>query len=496
METAVKYECCQHSINGADKKIYFWLVIILRKGKSMKLKIEKWVEDTNSFDDSVYELFMESINNYKIGSYRSAFIMAYLSFKLTIRNRIVNCSYGRELKKKNPNFWKCDILDVLENDDKWEEKINEIVLASCVSLKERKDIGILNFKNNETAKTEYSYWKEKRNACVHGKNQIIDSSTVENFWNYLMDNLCQFYVLGGEEYLLRELTDIYEYYKYPDISNRDGMSKLLYDIGAIYQDHTENYFSLFLDKIKGSRSYVDDENKGFWNTIIHFNQEKIVDGFVKSISDERLIFFELYEFFPELLEKIVVIRPKFIVADLSDWLKNFKEKNKCDGKKFWCVLVGALSKYGEQVNIDPIINDNTICLVKDVSDKNGDVEILNKYGVFKKYLLNVSDWYFKTDGNSQFSNFGYKNFSDVEICFSLLQWDTDCLDRLDAALCTFKESFPLRQNTYSIQNGRIFMDSCKEVIKTNQEKIKEAMNANGSSYKFINQVMEGTYLEN
>ena len=87
----------------------------------MKLRIEKWVEDTKPFSAPVNELFTEAVNNYKFGSYRSAFIMAYLSFKLTIRERIINCTYGSELKKKNPNFWQDDILAILNNDDKWEE---------------------------------------------------------------------------------------------------------------------------------------------------------------------------------------------------------------------------------------------------------------------------------------------------------------------------------------------------------------------------------------
>ena len=43
----------------------------------MKLRIEKWVEDTKPFSAPVNELFTEAVNNYKFGSYRSAFIMAY-----------------------------------------------------------------------------------------------------------------------------------------------------------------------------------------------------------------------------------------------------------------------------------------------------------------------------------------------------------------------------------------------------------------------------------
>lgn len=466
----------------------------------MKLKIEQWAEDTKPFDPSSYELFAESVSNYKSGSYRSAFIMIYLSFKLTIRNRILGCSYGKELEKKNPRFWEDDILKDLENDDKWEGQVNKIVIASCEHEKNKKDIGILNFRNYELAKTEYNYWKEKRNACVHSKNQIIDQSTVECFWNYLMDNLSQFYVLGGEDYLIRELLDLYKYYKYPDISNKNRITGLLCDIGTVFQNRTEDCFNSFLDGIKENRTPVNDENKDFWGAVIHCTQENVADGFVRCISsgrhkvERRKIFFELYRFFPELLGMIYAINSRFIVEDLSDWLSDFNMSGAEHPEIFWRILADALSKYDDQVNIDKIICEDTFRLIIYFSGKGNESEILNRYDVFKRYLLGVSDWYFRTDATSQHNNFsmGYNDYSNIEICFSYLKWDTECLDKLEAALSTLAESQPLRENYYSILNGRAFKDSCERIIKRNQKKIEEA--AEGRSYQFINQVINDNYL--
>lgn len=459
----------------------------------MKLPIEKWVEDTKPFSVPVNELFTEAVNNYKFGSYRSAFIMAYLSFKLTVRERIISCTYGSELKKKNPKFWECEILSILGNDDKWEEQINTIVIASCASSKT--DIGILNFRNADLAKTEYSYWKEKRNACVHGKDQIIDSSTVETFWNYLRNNLSQFYVLGGEEYLVRELVNIYEYYKYPEIIDRGRVSKLLDGVSTVFQNQTNEYFDHFFKNIKNGHNFVDDENKDFWGSIIHSDQQCIVDGFIKCISSRGDIFFELYQFFPELLEWLVAFDPKFIIQTLSSWLKGFSGWCVANNETFWRVLVDSLGKYGEQVDIDQIVNENTIRLIKNFSGNDIDLATLNRYYIFKKYLLNVSNWYFKTDGDSQYQNFSrcYNDFSDTEICFSFLKWDADCLSQLNSALMTFKDSFPSRTNVNSISNGRAFMDSCQKIIHNNQAKIEEAVNADWSPYESIYEVINGTY---
>ena len=66
-------------------------------------------------------------------------------------------------------------------------KVNVIIVDATgnkeqkVGLPDDVKIGILNFKNGESAKTEYTHWKNARNTCVHGKAGTIDSSTVEAY---------------------------------------------------------------------------------------------------------------------------------------------------------------------------------------------------------------------------------------------------------------------------------------------------------------------------
>ncbi|MBZ0314691.1 hypothetical protein AB2T96_19690 [Clostridium butyricum] len=54
----------------------------------MNLKIEEWAY--KNLTDSANELMKESILCYKLGAYRSAYLMSYLAFKQTIRERIMN----------------------------------------------------------------------------------------------------------------------------------------------------------------------------------------------------------------------------------------------------------------------------------------------------------------------------------------------------------------------------------------------------------------------
>lgn len=56
----------------------------------MKIKIENWAE--NNLVDNAKILMKESVSCYKIGAYRSAYIMSYLAFKQTIRERIISAS--------------------------------------------------------------------------------------------------------------------------------------------------------------------------------------------------------------------------------------------------------------------------------------------------------------------------------------------------------------------------------------------------------------------
>lgn len=452
----------------------------------MKLRIEKWVEETKPFkeSDSANELFDESVRCYKIGAYKSAFIMSYLSFKVTIKDRILSCRYGNELPNKtpdNPKFWEMEIVNVLVKPDKWENRVNDIVKASCA--KPKKDLAIIHFKDEEQIKTAYNYWKDIRNDCTHAKGQItIDSSTVECFWNFIIDNLSKFYVLGGEEYLLRELENLYKFYRYPEIVEPETVKTIMNDVNVICHENSKDFFQkLFENLFKTARrdELVNDGNVKFWEDILESSHENVRDSIVDVISNDAQLFFNFYNYFPPLLEMSFSLNSKFIVNELSNWL-NEPSYFYYDSKKiFWVILVEILDRYREHVDVNKIVNKRTIELIDSFKQDERSLRILNSNDVFKKYIFEASSWFFMTDAGSQYTNyskFQSKESEYVELCFNYLEWDIECIETINYALVNLESSMASRSNHASIMNGYDYKSRCERIICNSKDKITNVPN--------------------
>ncbi|WP_427137593.1 hypothetical protein [Psychrobacillus psychrodurans] len=446
----------------------------------MKLQIEKWVEENKPFkeNEAANDLFEESVRCYKNGAYKSAFIMSYLSFKVTLRGRILECTYGKELVKPNPKFWEDEIIKKLEDDGSWENYLNTIVDASC-SSSNKKEIAILDFTNGEQVKTAYNYWKNIRNDCAHAKGRItIDSSTVESFWNYLMDNLSDFYVLGGEEYLLRELKNLYQYYPFPEIVEQDSVKIIMNDVNAVYKKNSKDFFQKLFKKLEGRHNrkgqFVNNSNKKFWKDILEANHENVRQGIVEVISSDAMHFLNFYSYYPQLLELSVSLNSKFVVNDLCKWLNSSDYFTYDFKKNFWIVLVEILDRYTSHVDIKKVVNRQTLELIDSFEQDERNLRILNCNGVFKEYIFEVSSWFFKTDAGSQYDN--YSRFQSreaelIELSFEYLEWDSECIRILNYALVDLESSMASRSNMYSKSNGSSYKIKCERIICKNKDKI-------------------------
>ncbi|MGE7843079.1 hypothetical protein ACQKNX_20115 [Lysinibacillus sp. NPDC093712] len=464
----------------------------------MKLRIEKWAEETQPFkeSDTANEFFEESVRCYKIGAYKSAFIMSYLSFKTIIRNRILGCTYGKELVKRNPKFWENEIIKKLKNDEIWESHLNTIVEASCVDEKNKTDMAILHFTNGEQIKVAYNYWRNIRNDCAHAKKNItIDNATVECFWNYLIDNLSKFYVLGGEEYLLRELENLYKYYRYPEIVKPATVNAIINDVNVIYNKNSKEFFQeLFknLVKVAVGRELVNDANTKFWDDILESSHEDVRDGIVEVISNDARYFFNFYNYYPRLLEMSIALNPKFIMNDLSKWLKEPYD-NTYDFKKiFWVILVEVLEKYREHVDIDKIINYKTLELIDSFEQDERNLRVLNSKEVFKKYIFELSSWFFHTDATSQYNNYRRLRSEEserIERCFNYLEWDSECIGKINYALYNLKSSMESRSNDSSRANGYRYQSICRRIICSNKDKIMIVPNVDLNEYKEVFEIL-------
>lgn len=201
----------------------------------MVFSIEKWAE--SNLSENGVALLNESIKCYKVGAYRSSFIMSYLAFKVTIKDRIINASKPDNITEI---CWNNEVISKLKQDSQWEEKVNCLIDQSVKNGSGLK--GVFCFSNDETVKHRYAYWKSIRNSCAHARNEHITAATVEQFWNYMVDDSPEYYVLGGKAFLSKQITEIFKYfYSY----TKEELYSLLNQVEQVFGSSTKDFFKGF-----------------------------------------------------------------------------------------------------------------------------------------------------------------------------------------------------------------------------------------------------------
>lgn len=434
----------------------------------MNLGVENWAQENLS--ENAMEIMKESIICYKTGAYRAAFLMSYLAFKQTVRERILQSPSYPECYN-NDMEWKKNVLKKLKNDDEWENFINEIVKANSDGNKLKR---IFIFNNRERCLNRYTYWKDIRNSCAHAKDEHINLATVEQFWNYMQDDLGEFYVLGGKKYLMNELTDSYKYY----ISdNGKNLSRLLQDIKIVYRDELKQFFIGFLDKLlKEDRNLVNDLNLGFWKNIINCNHKTIQKAFALSISEREDLFLSFYKYFPEILNLITSINLRF----MQDYINPLLCKELCYRymyrECFGKILVNALEIHSQSIEIDSITgNYENLKLINNIELNQYEKNILNEHGIFKAFIFNAGYDFFKNDANDHWDYYNYGSGKSDEYiikCFSYIKWDKELIKKMDTSFGYLKDSIKTRSNFDSISNGNSRISAYTEILINNKEKIE------------------------
>ncbi|WP_148449981.1 hypothetical protein [Gorillibacterium timonense] len=388
----------------------------------MKLQIEKWVERVRPFDDNAEELFQESVICYKVGAYKSAFLMSYLSFKTTIKNRIISCQYRPDSYQGKEEEWQNNVLALLSNDDKWENHLNKIIDGDPDPQSTSTTRAVIFFSNREEAKNEYTYWKNVRNKCAHAKKGTIESSTVECFWNYIQDNLSKFYVLGGREHLVERLL---EYYKYRDIEEYQTKLRLINDINIVFTNSAQDFFSTFLERFYGINRYlITSGNVAFWRDIVDSQYNDIQEGFVRSIMLESNYFISFYEHFPKVLNIAVSLERKFIKDSLSRWMGAWREFTGSN-TNFWNILCVLLKNYPSDIDLN-VIARLDLSIIENVELNDEMLRILKKNGVFNKFILSSGSYFFDVDFESIRRNNGRRE-REVIPWFEYVEWDKELI---------------------------------------------------------------------
>ncbi len=454
----------------------------------MKLLIEEWSQK-NLAKDAV-DLMEEAVTCYKVGAYRSAYLMSYLAFKTTIRERVLNASKPDGIEDR---CWKEQILAHLENENKWEETLNNIVIAT---KDEGKGVGaVFKYTNSERIKNRYEYWKNIRNSCAHAKDEHITSSTVEQFWNYMQDDLSEFYVLGGKQYLLDKLCYNYKYFQ---TVGKDKLENTLKDISIIYKKDIKECFSSFYEKTPRCLQ-LNSRNVEFWTVIINGNNETIRDGFLDFFYLEKnaTLFMEWYQQFPQFFYLMLNKHKEMIQETIAPCLEKIRYYPEVEENVFWHLLVEILKVDGNLINIDIVTSEYyKIKIMKKMKLNEEELEVLHKYKVFKKLLLNAGKKFFRNDSDSHFKYYSYGSETkdaDIEICFQYVEWDICVVEKINYAIGELKSSCESRSNQDSIQNGETRKEIYKKIVLQYKNNIQDAIQKSKKDigeYKFISDLLD------
>jgi hypothetical protein len=448
----------------------------------MRLFIEEWAE--KNLSEIGIEIMKEAILCYKVGAYRSAFLMSYLSFKQTIRDRILEFESKVPESIKDQDKWEQEIISKLNDDDKWETSINEIVNASVPNSGGIKS-KIFCFSNVEEIKSGYMYWKNIRNSCAHAKEKKIDCATVEQFWNYMQDDLPEYYILGGEKYLTNKL---YNCYKFFNSTGKEEIKTVLKRIAAFYKSNVKKCF-FELEKNDKNMFLITEKNSKFWDEVYNYPETK--KGCIDFLYEQEYYFLSWFKEYPNVLIEIDNEHGDFIQKYSKEMLQNGGLV--FDRVSFWKILYYTLIKNDNLVDLDKLTsNHDNFKLIKyleeDLKEADIDVHIFKKYKVFNLFINNAGKDLFKNDSTAHYNYFKeYNNdYSAIEECFKYIEWDIEIVNRIENSIDDLEKSMKLRENIYAKINGNERKSIFETIIKNGKESIKDICNKNGGLDKFQN----------
>lgn len=424
----------------------------------MKLQIENWAKDNLS--DSAEDIFNEAITCYKIGAYKSAFIMSYLAFKVTIRDRIINSEQYPDVYEESE--WIAEVKNKLEDDDGWEKLINNIIEA-----KNSKFADIFDFDERYNKVNKFIYWKNIRNSCAHAKKESINNSTVEQFWNYLYDNLSDFYVLGGKKYLTNELCNSYKYRVTSEYKKK--LPNILKCINSVYGNKTKECIDQFIKLSRIHSIGNEDSDVEFWGNFVNNNTQNIREGFVYSLMDNVQCFVQCYKMYPQILPMSYKLDEKFIKKDINEWLIEGTTNS-----SYWNLMCDLLRVCPDLLEIDKIALYNTPRWISKISFNENQKQLMDKYEIFNKYLEKSFSYFFRVEYEDIKKHNGHDE-EEAVLWFQYIKWNKENVLELSNSIYRLDERLnnKVSESYGSWEEKRL--KHFEDITKTYKQNIKDVI---------------------
>jgi len=436
----------------------------------MKLQIETWSKE--NLPSNADALMEEAVICYKVGAYHAAYILSYLAFKTTIRERILKASRPDGISEK---CWDDQIIKPLNDDDQWEGTLNTLVAQAKEGGSGK--AGVFRFNSYEQMNVRYTYWRNVRNSCAHAKEEHITSATIEQFWNFMKDDLPEFYVSGGREYLAGQLIYAYKYFV---SMGKEYLEQILKDIAIVYKKDTKKCFEELYNKDNWCL-VLRNNNLDFWTEIINTGNEIVREAFLDFLYDHHENIIEWYSNFPKIFELMRNRHETFIQEQVVPALLMI---NGYSGKVFWSLLVKIIKIDPKLLPIKEITSDMyKYGLILDAEITDEEKNLLNKYHIFEEFLNNISNHYFMNDSSAHWNYYTIlQNDAASERYLDYIIWDIDIVNRLEQAWGYLCNNMGLRENSTSIENGNKRYCSYRNVVTKYQRDIEDFIRLNGKTW--------------
>jgi len=249
----------------------------------MKLKFESWIE-TSSFSRNAQALFEASVGCYKAQVYTASLLMSYLGFLTVLKDRVMAGAKPALFKQE---LWD-GLINNLKNEDKWEESIYD------ASLQQEKTTGGKPatrtqdpvFVINDNLRNQIRYWKDRRNDCVHNKDNQITIAHVESFWAFLESNIDKITIEGGKVSLLNKFKRHYDR-SYTAIG--EDITPLVKSIrGAVHKSELDAFWADLINIVEDLFDYSNEIE--IINKVLALNDDLISHSLIEKIKkDEKLL---------------------------------------------------------------------------------------------------------------------------------------------------------------------------------------------------------------
>jgi len=214
------------------------------------LKIEEWISTHEKLLSDVSKILLnESILAYKAGAYRAAFIMSWLAFLNIVKERLLLIkSPPSNLNKEE---WD-GIKKSLQKEDEWDKTVYNLLKKGDNTP----------FKLPDETKLAIKYWKEVRNACAHGKTDIVSYYHIETFWAFIEDFVDKKMKIVGEvEGFVEEVIIFYEAFGTRSEEFQNFVQNLFSRISQRsieeFLDSLWNYFNMNFEEYKAKLEFFD-----------------------------------------------------------------------------------------------------------------------------------------------------------------------------------------------------------------------------------------------